>query len=547
MPIIDVRGIPVEFPYEPYAPQLAYMEKVIEALSNESNALLESPTGTGKTLCLLCSCLAWRRHYMATRVMKDYEDARSDRTALTEQSGLKIPRIIYATRTHSQLSQVVQELKRCAYKPRMCVLGSRAQFCIHQDISKLNGTVQSIACRSAVSNRSCQYSLSVSDYSQDPAISTGVNDLEDLIKFGKEKRVCPFLISRELLETAEIVFIPYNYLVDSNTRDSLHLDLKDAIIVLDEAHNIEGVCSDVASFDLTAADVAHCIEEVGFCLKSLVETTFVQADCDPSELATLKSLFLNLEKKIDSVPLNSEKRYSADGAAIFSFLQDVGVNEENHKQVLVSLEKCSKLFAELRELFGTRQGSHLDKIADVLKIVFRGGRNFSKFYKVHVHEEQATSKAGPKTPFSVKQARSGGRTLSYWCFRPGITMSQFSHLPRSILLTSGTLSPMESFAYELDVPFPVRLENPHIIQKEQIWVGVIRSGPGNVPLSSAYTNRDNEGYKRDLGNAIFHYCRTVPDGLLVFFPSYGTLNSLIEFWKTVRPTIVFLIHLPESH
>jgi midasin (ATPase involved in ribosome maturation) len=39
--------------------QRMYMEKVIEALQEGKNALLESPTGTGKTLCLLCATLAW--------------------------------------------------------------------------------------------------------------------------------------------------------------------------------------------------------------------------------------------------------------------------------------------------------------------------------------------------------------------------------------------------------------------------------------------------------------------------------------------------------
>lgn len=60
-------------------------------------------------------------------------------------------------------------------------------------------------------------------------------------------------------------------------------------------------------------------------------------------------------------------------------------------------------------------------------------------------------------------------TLSFWCFLPGMAMKALAaYAVRSILLTSGTLSPLESFAAELQLEFPIRLQNPHIIAPSQV-------------------------------------------------------------------------------
>ena len=56
---LEINNIFVRFPYEPYDVQKTYMQKVLECLSEKKFGLLESPTGTGKTLALLCASLAW--------------------------------------------------------------------------------------------------------------------------------------------------------------------------------------------------------------------------------------------------------------------------------------------------------------------------------------------------------------------------------------------------------------------------------------------------------------------------------------------------------
>ena len=60
-------------------------------------------------------------------------------------------------------------------------------------------------------------------------------------------------------------------------------------------------------------------------------------------------------------------------------------------------------------------------------------------------------------------------TLSYWCFEPGVAMRQLEGLKvRCVLLTSGTLAPLDSFAQELQLDFPISLENPHVIANSQV-------------------------------------------------------------------------------
>lgn len=56
-----IAGCAVDFPHQPYGTQLSYMEKVIQTLEKSANALLEAPTGSGKTLSLLCSALSWQK------------------------------------------------------------------------------------------------------------------------------------------------------------------------------------------------------------------------------------------------------------------------------------------------------------------------------------------------------------------------------------------------------------------------------------------------------------------------------------------------------
>ena len=44
--------------------------------------------------------------------------------------------------------------------------------------------------------------------------------------------------------------MPYNYLIDPKIRENFKVNYENAIIIMDEAHNVERVAEDVASFEI---------------------------------------------------------------------------------------------------------------------------------------------------------------------------------------------------------------------------------------------------------------------------------------------------------
>ena len=73
---------------------------------------------------------------------------------------------------------------------------------------------------------------------------------------------------------------------------------------------------------------------------------------------------------------------------------------------------------------------------------------------MYIEEFQEYSNQNNKF-FNSKKKKDPGRALNLWCFNSGVAMKELNSSGlRSLILTSGTLSPLDSFAFELQTYLP---------------------------------------------------------------------------------------------
>uniref|UniRef100_A0A7N9AMY3 Regulator of telomere elongation helicase 1 n=1 Tax=Mastacembelus armatus TaxID=205130 RepID=A0A7N9AMY3_9TELE len=457
MPSLSLSGVTVDFPFPPYDCQKDYMSKVIECLQKKVNGVLESPTGTGKTLCLLCATLAWRDHFKDTISARKIAERLGGKEMFpntplsswgtTATDGDKptyytdIPKIIYASRTHSQLAQVINELKNTSYRPKVCVLGSREQLCINQEVMRQESNhIKVHMCRGKVSTRSCVYYNNVEEKSTDRDLVNSILDVEDLVKFGSKQRVCPYYLSRSLKQQADIIFMPYNYLLDPKSRRAHNIELNGAVVIFDEAHNVEKTCEESTSFDLTPYDVASAITSVD---RLLVEQAKAASH---GESATCES----------------------------------------------------------NESFGCFDHTPCEKAKTMLTLVFAPSLS-------HCDCKGKATKLIIRLIISSPEHSNSVLVKSQSSFKQQVSLYPCCHCRE----------------------FPVRLENKHVIERDQIFVSVIARGPDGQQLSSAFDRRFVPANMASLGNTVgkTNLTRVVPHGLLVFFPSFPLMEKTLEYWR----------------
>lgn len=104
----------------------------------------------------------------------------------------------------------------------------------------------------------------------------------------------------------------------------------------------------------------------------------------------------------------------------------------------------------------------------------------------------------------------------------------------NLIITSGTLSPLESFEYEMDIRFLTKLQNSHVINPNQLSIQIISKDPNGNELCSSFEKRKDSKFYHGLGLSIIELARNIPKGIFIFFSSYSLINRCIEEWKDGR-------------
>lgn len=572
------------FPGTPYQVQQVFMAKAYQAMSEGELCILESPTGTGKSLSLICSCLAWlrdcREHALHQAILSDNADARdedlpdwvrstaiasamaeaasrietwkqeraqslaylsrfgdiesnpvhfsapkrgspgsevhkecdSDSDLLADEDSNKLRRspqknpperrltIFICSRTHSQISQLIKEFKKCSLAREFNIvpLGSRSILCVNPSISKTSPVAEiNDKCRRLVDSHKCSHKKNPTELGN--LTTAKLMDLEEVVAIAHAGTGgCPYFETRKAAQTADIVLVPYAYVIEERTRNSLGLDLQGNIVVFDEAHNLLESMNSSRSLNVNISDIESVVLNIGAYL--LTYSTRLA----PRNLVLVKQVqyaanrFLGFMRRVES--------------GIFTvgdFLSESKCDQLNMPSIAVYLNSgdfCRKIRG-----FASKQGD-----------VNPSGIYTLAAFISKLHEAEPADRI-------ALMIHCEKRLL---VFASIDAESQLAHIvkeARAVLLVGGTMEPIDEFNIVAKIsksPFKfIQCNNP--VGSDRIFARVIQGISATKRAVFTKERRDSVTCTQTVSSVLMAVIRCMErGGIIVFVSSFEFLKTL---------------------
>ena len=563
-----IDDLEVIFPFpQAYPEQIDYMTQLKLALDAGGPCMLEMPSGTGKTVCLLSLILA----YMAQR-----ED---------------VGPLIYCTRTIPEMNQGIAELKRVVklrkekanlpYDNELLAisLACRYYLCVNQEAAeqKTKKDVDT-QCR----KRTIKSSENHCDFFEHVLLrpKAGVYGLDDLRSFGAANGLCPYFLSKRLIKEANVIFASFAYTLDPGASEAVFKNCgKQSIVVFDEAHNIDDVCCEFISWSIGQ-------DTLDLSAIAIDEAQTILSQRKRNEEMKLHDAFDRMKKRmedrqdstrffashetmdmlskipqhiIDKAMPSSIKNFDMfieDARKIIKFLTgfiqgterprrdfDVSVdallhNETNANPTLAVLDTDIERYPPnlILGLIQKKCGidpSTLHSMGDRLTNFVENNKipNYERFVPLFDLMELTGLLSAYDDGFTVfVEQTDAGPIINVACLDCTLTFEPVLRHFRRIVITSGTLSPLSFYPKLLNFQPVCAVDLTMSFSRQCLLPIIVSRGYLDAPLTSSFKHRTNPNVGKGYGLMLLEYAKIIPDGIVGFFPSYVYMNQLIKEW-----------------
>jgi Rad3-related DNA helicase len=391
-------------------------------------------------------------------------------------------KVVYATRTHEQVRQVLLEVERINKSSGTTFsavnLASRQHLCLNEQCRVLSAREAAEACRLLKEAGECPYRTEIKLSWTIPSVVS----MKKLHRQGKARGVCPYFLARKVAEDCIVIVAPYHYIFNEHIRNRVKLELSNRILVFDEAHNADQIGQDVLSSTLSERTLNSAKQEL--------ESTKVSSDfIDP--------LTAYLEKEV------SKKAVTKQGVILHGDLKRV-----------LGVENLSSFAAGFSDLVDEIRAHKME--SGNYPICFLNGLlNFLKHVDSSPLESYVTI---------YRRSFQGFNIVEYRCLDPSLAIKPVVEESRGTLIMSGTLSPLNLFTEILGLKQAEKRTYASIANPENV----------RTIIDSSVTTRFNERSEemiRRYGERLSRLIHRIPNGVLVFFPQRRLMMESLTYWR----------------